>query len=50
LNSNIEMSNISSATYIKKLVKMIYEKERQMEELKRSLKHQEKREPQQIDQ
>jgi len=29
------MSNISTATYIKKLVKIIYAKEKQIEEMKR---------------
>ena len=34
------MSNISTATYIKKLVKMVYEKEKQIECLKKELKAQ----------
>jgi chromosome segregation ATPase len=32
------MSNISTATYIKKLVKIIYEKEKQIELLKRTIR------------
>jgi hypothetical protein len=32
------MSNINTATYIKKLVKMVYEKENQIEGLKKELR------------
>jgi hypothetical protein len=33
------MLNISTATYIKKLVKIIYEKEKQIEILKKTIKN-----------
>lgn len=32
------MANISTATYIKKLVKIIYEKEKEIEELKKDMR------------
>lgn len=43
------MSNISTATYIKKLVKIIYEKEKQIELLKRTIRNQHHTDEQHID-